>query len=327
MAAKVHAVLPIYFPTSSNFLGNIELTIGDLSDPADTTTLTTPDITAQFSLVSLLDNLGIVVDGLDQGRLRNCRGLWTYACSAAGSPCSVASSRMPSSSNRFGPTCSSQLHEELDGLGSKTLDAVRQALFDGRRTPPGVDVLADTTGDNQVTIDDVGVTTTNDQVQFNLELAQTLASINVPLAFDLGLPAVGLEVDGGAQLQLGYQFGVNRQDLYIDRSTPNELVVQVAASLPNAAAPPAIWGRSNCRPWTIRRPSAFDATFAVDFVDPFDASNKRNADRNGKQRASRSQLGRSGLLPRPGRCQSGLDAGLWSRRDVPLDSRHVFAGL
>ena len=109
-----------------------------------------------------------------------------------------------------------------------------------RSVRPGVNILADSTGDNQVTIDDVGVTTTNDQVQFNLELAQTLATVNVPLDFDLGLPAVGLEVDGGVQLQLGYDyhlsFGVNRQDFYLDTSSPNELVVQAVASLPNTSA-------------------------------------------------------------------------------------------
>ena len=82
---------------------------------------------------------------------------------------------------------------------------MRQALFDALG-PSGVNVLADTTGDNQVTIDDVGIATTNDQVQFNLELAQTLASIDVPLDFDLGLPAVGLEVDGGVQLRWATTF-------------------------------------------------------------------------------------------------------------------------
>ena len=171
------------------------------------------------------------------------------------------------------------MHAELDGLGTKALDAVRQALVRRARVRRASNILADTTGDNQVTIDDVGVTTTNDQVQFNLELAQTLATVNVPLDFDLGLPAVGLEVNGGVQLAdwattITSVSASTAKTSISTRRVPNELVVQAVASLPNTSATGRLGPLELTAVDDPVHPSAFDAMFTVDFVDPFDSSNK-----------------------------------------------------
>src|SRR5207245_623008 len=80
------------------------------------------------------------------------------------------------------------------------------------------------------------------------------------------------------RLELGYDyhlsFGVNRQDFYIDTSRPNELVVQLAAGLPNTSATGKLGPLELTAVDDPAHPSAFNAMFAVDFVDPFDASNK-----------------------------------------------------
>ena len=79
----------------------------------------TPDITGQFSFVSLLDNLGVVVDGLGQTLDQLQKALDQR----------VFSARFPLFGNKLKDGAQliqsirtrvlSQLHAELDDLGSK----------------------------------------------------------------------------------------------------------------------------------------------------------------------------------------------------------------
>ena len=77
---------------------------------------------------------------------------------------------------------------------------------------------------------------------------------------------------------MGYDFhlsfGVNRQDLYLDTSMPNELVVQVAAGLPNTSTTGRLGPLELTAVDDPANPSMFIAAFTVDFVDPFDATDK-----------------------------------------------------
>ena len=163
LAGMACATLPVYFPTTSNFLGNIELEIGDLSDIPGSITLTAPDLNGQFDLLDLLDNLGIVITGLDTllGKLQTGMSSEVF-----GKKLPLVGKQLQTGANFIADIRSGvldELHDALDGAGSKSLTLVRQALFDALG-PAGMDLLKDANADTTITIEDVVVATTEDSV-------------------------------------------------------------------------------------------------------------------------------------------------------------------
>ncbi len=275
LAGMACATLPVYFPTTSNYLGNIELQIADLSDVPGSITLTAPDINAQFGLLDLLDNLGGAIVGLTQMLADLQEGLSNQ----------VFAAKLPLVGQhlRDGAHFFADIHDVLapyamDGAATKNLQLVRQILFDVLG-PAGLDLLEDATADMMITIDDVVVTTTVDSVQFDLLLGQDVELLNVPLDFDIGLDGLGLEVDGGVQVGLGFQmalaFGVDKTDFfYLDTSAANELSVDLAITAPGLTAAGRLGPLDLIVTDRTTSPSSFTANFTVDLVDPIDPTNE-----------------------------------------------------
>ncbi len=46
-------------------------------------------------------------------------------------------------------------------------------------------------------------------VRYNVRLKQSLARVTVPVNFDLGLPLLGLDVDGQVQLDVGFDWDLS----------------------------------------------------------------------------------------------------------------------
>jgi Ca2+-binding RTX toxin-like protein len=83
--------------------------------------------------------------------------------------------------------------------------------------------------------------TNPDQVKVTLKLSKQLDKFDIPIAGDFGLPGLGLEVDGNTQLDVGLNFtlsfGVNKNTgFFIDTSIPNELSIDLKASIPDLTA-------------------------------------------------------------------------------------------
>jgi autotransporter-associated beta strand protein len=249
LVGQVHVVLPVSTPTESNYLGDIELRVRDLADPLDKTktTLTAPDFKSTFGTFDLMNNLGVVVDGLDdllEGVQRTLQS-------------NVFSHRWPMIGNKLGQAAGfiedlqtgmvANIRNRFMEARSRTSLVIQNALFDALG-PDGLDILQDRDA-NGVTRDDITVSVrdtdgdgqSDDQVDVNLVLWKEATLVDAPIDFDIGLPALGLEVDGNVQLVLGFQwqlaFGVSRtHGVYFDTSPEKELVLYVAARTPDMHA-------------------------------------------------------------------------------------------
>jgi hypothetical protein len=135
----------------------------------------------------------------------------------------------------------SSIQSALGQQGTSTSSAIQQALFNALG-PGGQNVLRDLNG-NGIGIDDIQIVETADNVQFNLKLGQASnrTSFSTSLSDNLGLPGLGLSVDGSATTGIGYdldfKFGLNKTNgFYFDTSTGNELAINLNTSLPGLNA-------------------------------------------------------------------------------------------
>ena len=95
----------------------------------------------------------------------------------------------------------------------------------------------------------------------------------VPINFDLGIPALNLQVDGDVNIRLGFDvqfgFGVSKADgFYLDTSAENEMAVQFEVTIPNFDATGNLFFlqlEAKDHPAT---PSKFKGAFGIDLKDP-----------------------------------------------------------
>jgi len=122
----------------------------------------------------------------------------------------------------------------FDALGPDGLDWLQDAQLEGE---PGFGVI-DTA--------DVGVTRTPefgvpDEIKFNFSLGQDLLALDLPFAFDIGFPGLGLDVDADLQMLLGFDFDIGfgvslNKGVFLDTSAENELTIKLEVLLPDFAA-------------------------------------------------------------------------------------------
>ncbi|MEX0330765.1 MAG: LEPR-XLL domain-containing protein, partial [Puniceicoccaceae bacterium] len=91
---------------------------------------------------------------------------------------------------------------------SKTQQELRRLLFE-KLGPDDLNWLKDGNGDKAITIEDIVITQTADNLQIDMLLGQVLALSDLDVDFDLGLPGLGLDVDGKVQLELGFEFALS----------------------------------------------------------------------------------------------------------------------
>jgi len=137
-----------------------------------------------------------------------------------------------------------KLHEKLDGATQQTPELIRQALVEALGSN-GLNLLKDLDGNGLVNDQDIKIQVSDnaDDVQFNLKLSQgtTSSVFSTAMDADLGLPALGLNVNGDAQVGIGYEFnlkfGVNKTNgFYFDTSAADELKVNLNTFLLGANA-------------------------------------------------------------------------------------------
>ncbi|MEL6109586.1 MAG: hypothetical protein AAFU85_26550, partial [Planctomycetota bacterium] len=131
----------------------------------------------------------------------------------------------------------------LTGSGDSNpfgFDAVQRVIFEALG-PGGINLLRDANNDGSVSQDDVVLTQSASEVRFDLHLGRDFALLNSDVDFDLGLPGLGLDVDGGVILNAGFDFvfgvGIDFQNgVYFDTSDDSELEVFVEAMIPDLSA-------------------------------------------------------------------------------------------
>ena len=164
-----------------------------------------------------------------------------------------------------------RITEELDGLQDQAVSFVQDAFFRALG-PSGLNWLTDSNEDGIITADDILFSGSSTEVQFNFNLHQEAELVNESIDFDIGLDALGLEVDGNVELFVGFDFsfgfGFSVNDgVYFDTSAQDELVVFLEARIPGLQAQ----GRLAFLQLDVNDdpsdPSEFTGQFTVDLRD------------------------------------------------------------
>ena len=103
---------------------------------------------------------------------------------------------------------------DLAGTDERDLAKLKTVLFQSLG-PDNLNWLKDNDGDDDIDMNDIVITNSNDNLQIDLLLGQSFALVDTPVDFDLGLPGLGLDVDGNVQVELEFKFalsfGINKQ--------------------------------------------------------------------------------------------------------------------
>jgi len=255
LVGQLHATFPLFFPTATSYLGNIDLDIGNLADidnPA-TTNISTPPFEAAFGEFDLLNNLGVVVDGVDYV-LSQVESALTSKFVQVNLP--MIGDELADLSGFIGDIRDNVIREIQNRFAealNRTPVVVQNALFDALG-PDGLDILVDANSSGTVTRDDIGVVLTDtdddgqedDQIDILLSIGRSYTLVDEPVDFDLGIPALGLDVDGDLELKLGFQWnvamGIDRDlGFYLDTSQIDELTVYLQAGISDLHAEGRLW--------------------------------------------------------------------------------------
>jgi Ca2+-binding RTX toxin-like protein len=251
-----------------------QLVLGNMLSEADLKTLKAEDDTVSVVMNNQLiqleqassytgDNLGQIIDGITQllDTLQN--GLdsqvWANQLPLLGDTLKNSSS----SAVDFITTIKTSILNQLDNAVTQTPELIKQALINALDAS-GLGVLAG----------GIAVVESADNVSFSLHL-KALNVFTTQLDTDIGLPNLGLTIEGGASVGLGYdlnlEFGINKTDgFYFDTSTNNELTVNMDASLPDFNATGQLGDLKLSLTDDVTTPTLFHGSFNVDFQDSGD---------------------------------------------------------
>ncbi|SMP65938.1 Ca2+-binding protein, RTX toxin-related [Neorhodopirellula lusitana] len=232
---------------------SIQLTIGDIDSPTDSSTLTTNMIGGvgnwpTFETLTQNFSLANSMDGFRLGFYE----LFTHLDNALDT--SLLGRELPLVGKQLGDTADFLLQirdsvvDNLEFYGAETsIESVRQGLFDAFG-PGGYNWLQNlpASGDSSVNIDDVQVRTDTIEVdgntlvvgvEFELDLEMATQSLQTPVDLDLLLPGLGLETDALADVNFGFHFpmkvGVSIADgVYLDVASTSDLEIQLDVGLP-----------------------------------------------------------------------------------------------
>ena len=279
---RIDAALPLYFPTidspvsSAGPTGNrVELQVQDLGDILGTTTIVGPNLQDLIDSIDLNSSLDILNGGWDS--------FWSsldliVTNSAFVTKLPLIGDGLVEAAD-FLRNVRDSFNTKIDSLSDFGTAAVRLGLFEVFG-PDQLNLLKDITGDGQVTIDDVQLIINNDFVQYNFDLEKILSQSLYDIGFDLGLPALGLEVDGGINLQTGFSMsvglGVHRtHGLYVDTSKEDEIEFLFEATIPGLQATGRLGFLEAIVSDNPDDPSRFVGGISVDLVDPTPSSDNR----------------------------------------------------
>jgi len=305
---QVNVALPVFFPTESNLLGLIDLSIANLGDIENTTTFSVPDFAGYFEDFNILDNLGVVIDGIDfvLGGVQDVLDGEVFGVDLPiiGDSLSGAADFIGDIRTDFIGQLRARMNESLDDSAS----VIRLALYLAVG-PDGLNLLMDNNESGTVTEEDITVTLIDrdedgqedDEVHVDMLLGKGATIVDTPIQFDIGVPALGLEVDGNVELGVGFAwqlaFGISRQEgFYLDTSKQNELSVGIEARIPDMKATGNLLflqldasdedadSDPNNQYVDVdgdgKYPSVFSASLSVDLKDPIDTIPGTNDDQD-----------------------------------------------
>ena len=246
---QVHLVLPLFYPFASDFIGNLELTITDVGDILNTTTLTIPDLKeeeqkAEDKPGGIVSSLTSVLAGLDtylQYTIDALNGkIGSFDLPFVGKDLN----KMADFIEEVRDDIISQITDRFAETEGNTGAALQTAIFLAVG-PDGLGILKDRDGSGMVTLDDIEFTSDDldmdgnlDQVEFFLDLEQNLELLTTEFEFDIGLPGLGLEAEGDMDILVGYEWGLafglsDKYGFYVLTNESDEISIDFEVRIPD----------------------------------------------------------------------------------------------
>jgi len=252
LEAGARAALPLCFPTESVPVGSnrddnrdghpdneLVVEIPSLPDlfrgTGSPVRITTPDLAGlllSFNVCDLVTNASVLLDGLDVllGMLQD--GLQSEVLNRnlplVGDDLAKAGDFI----EEFREGLLADIRTKLASVGDP-IDLVKQAFWNVLGSP-GLNLLVDEAGNALGSVDDIDIACEQVDgevvVLFNIQLAKTLALVDTrsnPIAFDIGIPGLGLEVNGNVVVEIGFElnlfFGISASDgFFFDTNGRND---------------------------------------------------------------------------------------------------------
>ncbi|NEQ36297.1 MAG: hypothetical protein F6K40_08385 [Okeania sp. SIO3I5] len=243
--------LPIFFPTESNHVGDIEFSVSDLPGFLKNPTkgenfdYNFPDlsgITDNLQKFSLLDKINLAVEGVDLflAGLQNILDgeIFGLELPLIGDNLSDASEFIGDLRRNIYDT----LRDTVDNV-AKSPELIQESLFELLNSE-NLQLLKDSNGDGNITAADieiVGDPANDNFVQWEMTLGGTV-QLDRAIDFDFGIPALALDAEGNVELGLDWEldlgFGLNEeQGFYFilnDEEDNPELEVDLDLTIPDS---------------------------------------------------------------------------------------------
>ncbi len=274
LEAGASAELPLFFPTETFPVGSnrddngdghpdneLVVEIPSLPDLFDGTgapvRITTPDLAGlllNFNVCDLVTNASVLLDGLDAllGMLQD--GLQSEVLGRNLPLVGGGLGKAGDFIAEFREGLLANLRAQLAGAGDP-IELAKQAFWNSLGKP-GLNLLVDAAGDALGSKDDIDIACQQVDGEvvllFNIRLGRTIAVVDTeanPIQFDLGIPGLGLEVDGNVKVEIGYNlnlfFGLSTADGFffdtngLDDASPaddTELTVFFRVTVPGLSA-------------------------------------------------------------------------------------------
>ena len=246
LTGTANANLPVFFNTVGNPLDpNVPAIVLDIDDLAavlsNPGSILQPPILVMPDFEALVNQLvGNLQDNLD-GLVGSWDGIFTLIedlvdGNVFGVPVPLVGDQLAQAAS-FITDLRNEVTAAIDGLGGQGVQPLLAAFLDVLG-PANLNLLADVNGDNVITTADIPIVSTPDRVEFDFKLHRSLTLVDQDVAFDIGLPALGLEVDGGVRTLVGFDFefgfGFSKNEgVYLDVAKNNELLINFEATIPN----------------------------------------------------------------------------------------------
>ena len=246
---SLYASLPVDFPTLGTPLDPakpaIIFAVGDFDDPITTTSLVMPDVTTAIQRIDLANDMS--------GLTNNIEGFFTLLDTAVDAI--AFANKLPligdklGEASRFITDVRDKVKDNFAQAGTKSIAFVQQKLYEALG-PDGLDLLGvgAPVSAIQVFVDGVSfdpktgiLTKVPNEVLFRFVLNQELLNSELDVGFDVGLPVLGLELEGNVALKVGAEFrvgmGLSRtHGVFLETQQNNELTISVLATTPGLAA-------------------------------------------------------------------------------------------
>jgi Ca2+-binding RTX toxin-like protein len=287
-AAKVD--LPVFCPTPADALDRLQIDVPDLGylvsvllnsnnripgqDPVRFTS--TPDLAACIANLNISTDLSALLDGLDL-ILKVLQD--ALSGEVFGIELPLVGDGLKDGA-KFIEDFREDVLAKLRTLSNKTDTAVQQALFEVFG-PTGLNLLRDSSdADTIVDLDDIKLVSTIDDVSFEMHLGQSLTLLTLPIDFDIGLPALGLDVNGNVTAKLGWDFlfgfGVSRTaGVYFNTAAKDsagnlapELIVDLDVTIPGLSTQGNLLFLQLLAQDDPAAPSRLGGRFTIDLNDP-----------------------------------------------------------